>query len=137
MNLSHPPEKPKLSGFMREEPASRYDLIRHQSLFCLFGDEIDTYETVPDRARTDPELGSVEIREAVFLSLASIVESLNGGWPFVLEERISYEFSNLISRFGNTLNVDLVELLILQTLKNENVIFDAAEHREGGSDGNY
>ena len=60
-----------------------------------------------------------------------------GGWPFVLEERISYEFSNLISRFGNTLNVDLVELLILQTLKNENVIFDAAEHREGGSDGNY
>lgn len=110
---------------LQGDVASRYDLIRYRSLFCMFDgpDSVATYDGVPDRARTDPALGSVEVREAVFLGLASIVESLVGGWPVNIKRRVGYEYSALIARFGAALNVELVECLIRETL---------SEYVEGG-----
>jgi hypothetical protein len=108
------------------EPRSRYDLIRYHSLFCLFDEEgsVGTYDTVPDRARTDLAIGTVEMCEELFLALASIVESLNGGWAVNIMDRVSYEFKNLIAQFGDDINVEVVEELIIETLKNEEVISD-------------
>jgi hypothetical protein len=137
MTLPHDPNDPNHPEFVRTEPASRYELIHNQSSVCLFDGEgcIDTYDTVPDRARTDPAIGSVEVREAVFLALVSIVESLNGGWLLNNKECVSYHFSNLIGQFGDTMNIDLVEQLFLETLKNEEVICDFEGIKEGGPDG--
>lgn len=119
------------------QPASRYDLIRYHSLMCLFdGDDcIDTYDTVPDRARTDKAIGTVEMREDLFLALASIVESTNGGWPFDIKQSVTHHYSRLIARFGDGINADLVELLFLETLKNEGVFFDQVKPGGGNSNG--
>ena len=120
------------------KPASRYELIRNQSLLCLFDGDgcIDIYNTVPDRARTDPAIGTAEVRETVFLALASIVESLNGGWPLNIEKCVSYHFSRLIRQFGDAINIELVEQLILETLNNEGVIIDFEGMKKVGSDEN-
>ena len=139
MILPHDPNDPNTSDFERTEPASRFELIVNQSSVCLFDgpDCIDTYDTVPDRARTDPAIGSVNVREAVFLALVSIVEDLNGGW--LLKNRIkkcvSYQFKYLISRFGDAMNIDLVEQLFLETLRNEEVICDFKGKKESRSNG--
>ena len=63
------------------EPKSRHELIVRNSLASLYDgdDRIDCYDIVPDRARTDPAIGTVEMREAVFLCLVHIAESIIGG----------------------------------------------------------
>ena len=137
MTLPHDPNDPNQPDFVKAEPASRYELIHNQSNVCLFDGEgcIDTYDTVPDRARTAPAVGSVEVRESVFLELVLIVESLNGGWLLNIKECVRKHFTHLIRRFDDTMNIDLVEQLFLETLENEEVFCDFEEIKEGRSDG--
>ena len=95
-------------------------LICNRSSVCLFGGGTCAYCKVPDRALSDEAVGVVMVREAVFLCLVSLVESLVGGWPVDINRRVSWELSNLQHHYGDILNLDLVEELFLETLEREN-----------------
>jgi len=111
------------------EPKSRYDLIVHNSLVSLCDGYdgvgcIDCYDIVPDSARTDPAIGTVEMREAVFLCLVHIAESIIGGPPHHnVKTTIKYRYESLLRSFypdgwGNRIDIDIVKQLICETQKN-------------------
>jgi hypothetical protein len=85
---------------------------------------IDAYAIVPDKARTDPAIGSVEMREGLFRCLVHIAESLIGGPPFHnVKNTIKYRYKSLLAGsypdgWGNRINLKLVKQLIQETLEN-------------------
>ena len=135
------------------EPKSRFELIVYNSGAALYGTPIiwcgtpkgdgkkpenpedfyciDAYDFVPDRARTDPAIGTVEMRERLFLTLVYIAESLVGGPPHDVKKTIAGRYKRLLWAFypdrrGNRISLDLVKELISETLENG---------KEGGFDG--
>jgi hypothetical protein len=116
------------------EPRSRHELICRNTFVNMYGvdcDEtptdkwsIDAYDIVPDRARTDPAIGPVEMREGLFLALVNIAESLIGGPPFHDYKRtIALRYESLLVNFspdgwGNRINLELVKELIQETVLN-------------------
>ena len=91
---------------------------------------------MPDRARTDPAIGTVEMREGLFLALVHIAESIIGGppwhnWKLTIPQRIK----PLFSHFGEAINSDLVKQLVHETLVNGGVASEDKGSVKGGSDG--
>ena len=118
----HPAEKDSSEQELR--PATRFELIRYGSLMSLFESSggMQTYDTVPDQSLTDPAVGCLAVRERVFLTLACLVESLNGGWRFDVKQGVEDRFVRLIREFGDYMNTDLVEKLFMETLENEDAM---------------
>ena len=117
----------------RSYPRSRLELIARNSFASIFGAsdtgpweqwDIGCYDIVPDRARTDPAIGSVEMREDLFLCLVHIAESLIGGPPFHnVKNTIKWRYKSLLAGsypdgWGNRINLKLVKQLIQETLEN-------------------
>ena len=118
---------------LRSEPRSRLELIARTTFASIYGadtsgpwEEWDTscYDFVPDRARTDPAIGSVEMREGLFRCLVHIAESLIGGPPFHdVKRTIPARYKILLAGsypdgWGNRINLKLVKELIHETLEN-------------------
>jgi len=117
----------------RSYPRSRLELIARNTFASIYGADdtgpweewdIGCYDIVPDRARTDQAIGSVEMRERLFLTLVYIAESLIGGPPFHnVKNTIKYRYKSLLAGsypdgWGNRINLKLVKQLIQETLEN-------------------
>jgi hypothetical protein len=115
------------------EPSSRRELITRTTFATLYGVDmsepenqwnLDCYDIVPDRARTDPAIGSVEMREHLFRVLVYIAESLIGGPPcHYVNQTIKFRFKRLVEAFypdreGNRIDIEIVKQLIQETLEN-------------------
>jgi hypothetical protein len=113
------------------EPRSRFELIVYNSGAALYGTppgngikpekpeafyRIDAYDFVPDRARTDMTVGSVEMRERVFLCLVYIAESIIGGWPHNYEMTIKLRVKQLLEWYGDKLNLALLKKFIQEII---------------------
>ena len=136
-----PDSSPSVESGQEREPKSRHELIARNTFATIFGADttgpwgqwdVGCYDIVPDRARTDPAIGSVEMREDLFLCLVHIAESLIGGPPFHnVKNTIKWRYKSLLAGsypdgWGNRINLKLVKQLIQETLENG---------KEGGSGG--
>ena len=127
---------PSVESRQEREPKSRLELIARNTFASIFGADtsgpweewdIGCYDIVPDRARTDPAIGTIEMRERLFLCLVHIAESLLEKPPWrtktSVKNTIKYRYKSLLAGsypdgWGNRINLKLVKQLIQETLEN-------------------
>ena len=125
-----PDNSPSVGSGQGGEPKSRLELIARNSFASIFGADtsgpweewdISCYDIVPDRARTDSAIGSVEMRESLFLFLVHIAESLLEKPPWrtktSVKNTIDGRYKMLLAGsysdgWENKIKIDLVKKMI-------------------------